>query len=240
MPTPARFCPAPVPAELAAETGFLDAPICFCDMRGGAGQPPDLAALLVGHQQQRRRPPGSAAAPGAAAGSPRRSGSSLEMFPPKKITPAAWPGADLLQQGRRRGQPRVGVDHPLPGQLLGRQPGGLSPGSVAGPASGAAAPRPAASSARRAGPGPIHRSPSIPSRCPLRSCPPAPPFTPGARHSRPPDPGSCHQSHITIIVHNFDKSTYTVCLSQEMSAAADSVVSGKHPRYDGRTAGSNQ
>jgi hypothetical protein len=62
-------------------------------------------------------------------------------------------------------------------------------------------------------------------------------FTPGKQHSRPV---SCHQSHITIIVHNFDKSIYAVRPSQEMSAAADSLVSGKHPRYDGRTAGSNQ
>ena len=37
MPTPARFCPAPVPAALAAETGFLDAPICFSDMVGAPG-----------------------------------------------------------------------------------------------------------------------------------------------------------------------------------------------------------
>ena len=90
MPTPARFCPAPVPAELAAETGFADAPTCFSDCAGAPGS-------------RRTRPPSwsvissSGAATGLCCCAWRSCWitdaiwASLEMFSPKKITPAAWP-----------------------------------------------------------------------------------------------------------------------------------------------------
>ena len=90
MPTPDRFCPAPVPAELAAETGFLDAPICFSDMAGAPGSrrtsPPSWSVISS-----------SGAATGLCCCAWRSCWIteaiwvSLEMFPPKKITPAAWP-----------------------------------------------------------------------------------------------------------------------------------------------------
>ena len=90
MPTPARFFPAPVPAELAAEAGWLAAPTCFCDRAGAPGS-------------RRTRPPSWSviSSSGDDTGLCRcavRScritdaiWASLEMFPLKKITPAACP-----------------------------------------------------------------------------------------------------------------------------------------------------
>jgi hypothetical protein len=90
MPTPARFCPAPVPAWLAAATGSVDCPICFSDSTGSPGS-------------RRTRPPSwsvissSGCAIGLCCCAWRSCWitdaiwDSLEMFPPKKITPAAWP-----------------------------------------------------------------------------------------------------------------------------------------------------
>ena len=90
MPTPARFFPAPVPAEVAAEAGCGDAPTCFCDIAGAPGSrrtsPPSWSVI---------------SSSGDDTGLCRRAWRScritdaiwlsLEMFPPKKITPAAWP-----------------------------------------------------------------------------------------------------------------------------------------------------
>jgi len=45
-----------------------------------------------------------------------------------------------------------------------------------------------------------------------------------------PDPGSRHQRHIIIVVHNFDKVRYTTFLIREMSVAAGNMASGNHPR----------
>ena len=97
MPTPARFCPRPGPGQLAAAAGLLGRADLLLRHGGGAGQPPDLAALLVGHQQQRR---GHRALLLRLAQLLDHRGDlvSLEMFSPKKITPAAWPGADVLSR----------------------------------------------------------------------------------------------------------------------------------------------
>src|ERR1700722_9361204 len=49
MPTPARFCPAPVPAAAAAATGPEDCPICFSDSTGWPGsrrtRPPSWSVI---------------------------------------------------------------------------------------------------------------------------------------------------------------------------------------------------
>jgi hypothetical protein len=90
MPTPARFWPAPVPAALAAWAGLAEAPICFSDSVGAPGSrrtsPPSWSVI---------------SSSGAATGLACCAATScliteaiwvgLEMFPPKKITPAAWP-----------------------------------------------------------------------------------------------------------------------------------------------------
>ncbi len=90
MPTPARFCPAPAPAWLAAEAGFADAPTCFCEITGAPGS-------------RRTRPPSWSviSSNGADTGLCRCAWrnclitdaiwASLETFPAKKITPAARP-----------------------------------------------------------------------------------------------------------------------------------------------------